>query len=103
MGSFRTVAKTSDIAPGAMKAVDLDGEEVVVANVDGVFFAFSNTCTHKGGPLADGELAGETVTCPWHATVFNVKSGEPLEGPAMSPVSTYEVRIEGDGIQIVKP
>ena len=64
MGSFRTVAKTSDIAPGAMKVVDLDGEEVVVANVDGVFFAFSNTCTHKGGPLAEGELAGETVTCP---------------------------------------
>lgn len=103
MANFRTVAKASEIGPGAMKLVDLDGEEVVVANVDGNFFAFGNTCTHVGGPLVKGNLKGDTVICPWHATVFNVKSGQPLEGPGEDPVPTYEVRVEGDDLLIATP
>ncbi len=103
MAEFQTVAKASEIAPGEMKLVDLFGEEVVVANVDGSFFAFGNKCTHVGGPLAEGDLDGDTVICPWHATVFNVESGEPLGGPGEEPVPTYEVRLEGDDIQIAKP
>ena len=103
MGDFRTVAKVSEIRTDEMKLVDLDGEEVVIANVDGAFFAFGNECTHVGGPLVEGELEGETVTCPLHASVFNVKSGEVLEEPAEDPVPTYEVRVEGDDIQVRKP
>ena len=103
MGDFRTVAKVSEIRTDEMKLVDLDGEEVVIANVDGAFFAFGNECTHVGGPLVEGVLEGETVTCPLHASVFNVKSGEVLEEPAEDPVPTYEVRVEGDDIQVRKP
>ncbi len=103
MAEFQTVARTSDVAPGEMKLVDVDGAEVVIANVDGEYFAFSNTCTHKGGPLVEGELAGDVVTCPWHFTPFNVKTGEALEGGVTDdPVSTYEVRLEGDDIRIRK-
>ena len=102
MTEFQTVAKVSEIAPGDMKLVDVAGAEVVVANVDGNYFAFGNECTHVGGPLVEGELEGENVTCPWHDTVFNIKSGEALEGPGTEPVPTYEVRVEGDDIQIAK-
>ena len=103
MAEFQTVAKASEIAPGEMKLIDLGGQEVVVANVDGDFFAFGNKCTHVGGPLAEGDLDGDTVICPWHATVFNVKSGKPLGGPGEDPVPTYEVRLLGDDIQVAKP
>jgi len=103
MADFQTVAKASEIAPGTMKLVDLGDDAVVIANVDGTFFAFGNTCTHVGGPLAEGDLEGHTVTCPWHATVFDIKTGESLEGPGDDPVPTYELRLEGDDIQIAKP
>ncbi len=103
MGDFRAVARATEIPSGEMKLVDLDGEEVVIANVDGAFFAFGNVCTHVGGPLVEGELQGEAVTCPWHASIFNVKSGEVLEEPAEDPIPTYEVRLEGDEIQVRTP
>ena len=104
MAEFQTVAKASDVFAGKMKLVDVDGEEVVIANVDGEYFAFSNTCTHVGGPLSDGELKGDIVTCPWHFTPFNVKTGEAQEGGVTDdPVPIYEVRLEGGDIQIRKP
>ncbi len=100
MADFHTVAKASEIPPGEMKLVELAGANVVVANVDGTIFAFNDTCTHVGGPRSEGILEGETVTCPWHATVFNVKTGEPLEGPGEDPIRTYEVRVEGGEVQL---
>ncbi len=103
MGDFRAVARATEIPSGEMKVVDVDGEEVVIANVDGAFFAFGNVCTHEGGPLVEGELQGEAVTCPWHASIFNVKSGEVLEEPAKDSIPTYEVRVEGDEIQVRTP
>ena len=102
MANFETVATAPEIAAGTMKLVDVAGDEVVVVNVDGKFFAFANECTHAGGPLIDGDLEGDKVTCPWHATVFNVMSGAPLQGPGREPIPTYEVRIEGDEIQLAK-
>ena len=103
MVDFRTVAKTAEIPSGEMKLVDLDGEMVVVANVDGTFHAFGNTCTHVGGPLEEGDLDGETIVCPWHASVFDITSGEPLGGPAEDPIPVYEVEVEGGEIRVRKP
>jgi len=103
MAEFQTVARAPEIAPGEMKLVNVAGQDVVVANVDGAFFAFGNECTHVGGPLVEGELEGENVTCPWHATIFNVKTGQPSAGPGTSAVPTYEVRLEGDDIRIATP
>ena len=103
MSDFRTVTNMADLAPGEMKLVDLDGEKIATANVDGEYFAFNNACPHMGGPLAEGALEGDIVTCPWHATPFNIRTGEAQEGGVTAnPVSTYEVRLEGDDIQIRK-
>ncbi len=104
MSEFRTVTNARDLAPGELKQVECEGEEIAIANVDGEYFAFNNTCPHAGGPLAEGELDGDIVTCPWHSTPFNVRTGEAQEGGVTDdPVSTYEVRVDGDNIQIKKP
>jgi nitrite reductase/ring-hydroxylating ferredoxin subunit len=100
MPDFVTVAETSEIPPGQMKEVDLDGQSVLVVNVDGHFYAVEATCTHRGGPLAEGELRGNIVTCPWHRGGFDVQTGHPVQLPTTEPVATYRVRVSGTAIQI---
>jgi len=100
MGEFLTALRTSELSPGEMKVVELGGTEVVIANVGGRFCAFSNQCPHEEGPLGDGDLEGEIVTCPWHFSRFNVRTGEVIDGVTDDAVPVYEVRIEGDQVQV---
>jgi len=100
MAEFESVLKTSDLGPGDMKAVTVDGTEIVVANVEGRFCAFGGVCPHEQGPLVEGELDGDVLTCPWHFTEFNVFTGEALEGVTDQPIPVYEVRVEGDNVQV---
>ncbi len=103
MTDFVKVAETSEIPTGQLKLVDVHGERVAVANVDGQFCAFSDECTHDGGPLSEGDLEGEIVTCPWHFSRFNVRTGDIVESPAEEVVQTYEVRVEGDAVYVGGP
>jgi nitrite reductase/ring-hydroxylating ferredoxin subunit len=102
MGEFTRVLSTTDLPPGEMRAVTVGGEEVAVANVDGAFCAFSNFCSHEGGPLAEGELDGDIVTCPWHFTRFNIRTGEVVDGVTDDPIPVYPVEVR-DGEVWVKP
>lgn len=70
--------------------------DVAVFNVAGNFCATQAKCTHRGGPLNEGKLDGSTVTCPWHGTQYNVCTGAVLRGPAIEPVKTYRVIVEGE-------
>lgn len=100
MANFQTVAKTSDVVPGKLIKVSSD---VVIANVDGEFFAFSSRCPHDNGPLDKGSLNGDIVMCPLHFAQFNVRTGEPLKGGVTKDsVPTFELRVEGGDIQISK-
>ena len=65
MADFVKVAKTNDIEPGQARLVDVLGKRIALFNVDGTFFALDNTCTHRGGPLAEAEISSHEVTCPW--------------------------------------
>ncbi len=103
MAEFVRVAGLSEVPQGEMKIVEVEGKPVVLANVDGEIYAFGGTCTHKGGPLGEGELAGDAVICPWHGGEFNVKTGEVLGPPPSRPIPTYQVQVEGDDINIAKP
>ena len=94
------VAKVGDIPEGEMRAFEIGGEDVAIANVDGSFFAFNDECTHAGCSLAEGDLDGTTVTCACHGSEFDVTSGDVLGGPAMEPVDSYEVTVEGDDIRV---
>ena len=102
MGEFVRVAGVGDIPPGDMQIVELDGEEIAIANLNGEFVAFQNECTHRGGPLGEGMLMGDVVECPFHGGKFNVRTGEVVEAPPSEPIPTYSVQVEGDDIKLEK-
>jgi len=97
MPNFIRVAKTNEVPPGAVREFHADGKVVAVFNVSGKLYAIDNTCLHRGGPLGQGVLEGEVVTCPWHGWQYNVTSGESVFNEAIK-VQTYEVKIEGEDI-----
>jgi nitrite reductase/ring-hydroxylating ferredoxin subunit len=78
---FVRAISAADIAPGGMKAVELDGEEIVVCNCDGVYYAVQRRCGHMNAPLDLGTLDGTYLTCPMHCAQFDVSNGEALSGP----------------------
>jgi nitrite reductase/ring-hydroxylating ferredoxin subunit len=86
-----------------MFLTDLDGDEVVLANVDGQIYAFSGICTHHWARLDLGELDGDVVTCPFHGGQFSVRTGEAITPPPSAPLVTYHVKVEGDEIHIARP
>ena len=100
MAGFVKVAKTGDVALGSAKMVEVSGKKIAIFNVDGKYYAIDNTCTHRGGPLAEGALEGKEVTCPWHGAVFDVTTGEVLGPPAPKPVSSYDIRLSGNDIEV---
>ena len=100
MGRLVKVAETKDAPPGTAVGVDLEGRAVALFNVDGRFYAIDGTCTHRGGPLSEGELDGTVVTCPWHGARFDVTTGAVLGPPAAAGVGRYDVRVEGEDVKI---
>jgi nitrite reductase/ring-hydroxylating ferredoxin subunit len=97
---FVAVAKTSDLAPGQMKFVAVDGERRVLANVEGAFFALKDVCGHRNAPLSRGRLDGYAIECPLHFARFDVRTGCLLDGPIAADVPAYEVRIEADTVYV---
>ena len=102
LAEFVKVASTSEIPDGKMKAVQMIGHEVCLANIGGTYYAIGNLCTHVGGILAQGSLKDYLVTCPLHGSKFDVRTGEVKRGPAMQPEPSYEVKVEGTTI-LVRP
>ena len=102
MGDFVKVAETKDIQPSKIIAIDVDGEKVCVANVEGKYYAIGNVCTHMGGPLAEGKLEGNVVQCPWHGSRFDITTGKVLRPPAMREEPTYEVKVEDNNTILVR-
>jgi nitrite reductase/ring-hydroxylating ferredoxin subunit len=100
MGTFHKVAETKNLAPGKSMAVEVAGNKLALFNVDGTFYAIGDTCTHRGGPLSEGSLEGSTVTCPWHGANFDVCTGKNLTPPALAEVTSYNVRVAGDDVEI---
>jgi 3-phenylpropionate/trans-cinnamate dioxygenase ferredoxin subunit len=92
------VAKRDDIPPGTAKKVVVDGVEVLLCNVDGELYAVEDVCTHDGGPLDQGELQGCKIMCPRHGALFDVTTGRALTLPAVIPLPTYDVHVEGDDV-----
>ena len=94
------IGNAKDVAAGQMRAFDVAGTKVDVANADGHLYALENTCTHRGCSLASGKLEGTTVTCPCHGSQFDVTSGAVLRGPATQPVRSRSVQIAGEDLLI---
>lgn len=97
--AFVRAIKKDEIPAGMIRELQLDGKVIALANVDGAFFAVDNTCLHRGGPLAEGELSGRSVTCPWHGWEYDVTTGKALLNPAVG-VATYKVEVRGDDVYV---
>ena len=98
--SFIKIAEIDALLPGKMKCVDVNGQRILLANVDGRFYATDDTCTHEDASLSTGFLKGELVKCPLHGSRFNVCTGAVLDDPAETNLKTYAVRVEGKNIMI---
>ncbi len=92
----------TDLPPGSVKLVHLNGEPVCVANVAGEIYAVSDTCTHARVSLSGGATEGRLLICPWHGAMFDMKTGRAVCGPATHPLRVYATRIENETI-IVEP
>jgi 3-phenylpropionate/trans-cinnamate dioxygenase ferredoxin subunit len=98
--AFVKAANVSDVPPGRAKVVEIGDEDVALCNVDGNIYAIANVCTHDDGPLGEGYLLGEEIECPRHGARFNVRSGEVKTLPAIMPIPTFEVKIDGDDVLV---
>ncbi len=90
----------SDLTDGGQLLGHSDGEAVLVVRRGEEIFAIGATCTHYGGPLAEGLVVGETVRCPWHHACFSLRTGEAVKAPALNPIACYKIERQGDRITI---
>jgi nitrite reductase/ring-hydroxylating ferredoxin subunit len=94
------VASKKDLMPASMMGVEVNGKEICLVNLGNTYYAIGNRCTHMGCMLSDGELGGENVRCSCHGSMFNIKTGNVIKGPAKNPEPTYQVKTEADQIMI---
>ena len=98
--AFVPVADLSDVPPGRTKQTTVGGAKILLCNVEGKIFAVSDVCTHDNGPLDQGTLDGREIECPRHGARFDVTSGAVTCLPAILPIPTYAVQVEGSQILV---
>ena len=94
------VAAVNEVPRGELRAVSTDIGAVVLANVDGDFYALEDRCSHQDYPLSAGELEGDELECPFHGARFDVCSGRALQLPAITPVRSFQVDVRDGDIHI---
>ena len=95
------VARAEDIPPGKMMGVETPGERLLIANVEGQFFAMRAKCNHMGGPLDKGALDGSVVTCPLHGSKWDVRTGQLVWfARPLPPELTYAVTLRDGQIMV---
>ena len=101
MAEWITVGKADEIGEGEATAFPVKGEEIAVARVDGRLLAFSDICTHRQCNLSlGGEIEGTTIECECHGSIFDMATGEVVQGPATDPIGVYPVADEGGDLKI---
>ncbi len=94
---FVRAAKTSEVPAGSIQEIQVGGTTIALANVGGKFYAVNNTCFHRGGPLGQGVLDGNTVTCPWHGWQYDVTTGKVPQNASVG-VDSYPTEVRGDEV-----
>jgi len=97
---FVAIARVSELAAGEMKFAAVDGQRIVLANVEGRFYALRDVCGHRNAPLSRGRLLGHLIECPLHFALFDLRTGKLVDGPISTDVPAYEVRVEGETVYI---
>ena len=102
MAEYVNVGKLSEFPEGKAQPFLVNEEKVAVVNSEGRLYAFSNECTHVGADLTSGYIFGNQVVCWLHNSVFDMETGERLDGPAFDPLTIYDVRVEGEDVLVGK-
>lgn len=97
---FTPVLPESELAEGAMRAVDVGDVRMMLVRQGGQVYALARECAHLGGPLDEGQLGEGCVTCPWHGSQFALDTGAVQEGPATFPQPRYEARVRNGRIEV---
>lgn len=100
LSRFIKVAQLTGLTPGACHKVAVEGLQIALFNVGGTVYATDDTCTHAEASLTEGELDGHEVICPRHGARFDVRTGRALTLPAVVPVESYPVKVEGQDILV---
>ena len=100
MGDFVRVAAVSDLSDGEVMMIEIDGQDVMLANLEDKFYAISDECPHAGGSLSQGHVDNGEIECPVHGGLFDIKTGENTGPPVAEPVQSYPVRIDGDDVLV---
>src|SRR5437879_10310019 len=99
MADFVKVAKVTDVPDGAAKAVEVNGRMLALFNAGGRFYAIDNACKHRGGPLAEGDVYGTRVVCPWHGWEYDFSTGCNVDDQSLK-LSCFSVKLEDDDILV---
>jgi nitrite reductase/ring-hydroxylating ferredoxin subunit len=86
--SYIEVAKVNEISSGKMKHVEIDGKEIMIANLNGKFYALNDRCSHTNAPLSMGNIQGNIVTCPMHGARFDITTGRKVSDPKFPSFET---------------
>ncbi len=97
--SFVKAADFSEIKKKGRKLIKINNKSIVLFYLEGKVYAIDSVCAHKGGPLEEGELIDEEIICPWHAFMYNIKTGACLNSPGYS-VKPYKIQIKNDDVMI---
>ena len=105
--AYSKIAEANQLQPGEMKSFPLENKMVLLANVDGTFYALDNKCPHMGGSLVDGDLEDVTLTCPRHGAKFDVRTGKNVGNAKLAFIQlkvadamSYPVKVEGNDILV---
>ena len=98
--SKHVVATVSEIPPGQRKLVTVRGRSIAVFNLDGEYFGLFNRCPHQGGPIGEGQIEGATVTCPWHAWTFDLRTGGMALGADFARLRRFDARVRDGRIEV---
>jgi len=98
--TFVAAAKLEDVPPGTKIVVELNGISVILCNTKDRIFAVRNLCSHAYETLECGRMRNGWISCPVHGARFDLETGAPINPPATMPIETYEVRIEGETIEV---
>ena len=99
MDGFVTVGAVGDFPAGAGRMVVVHGRHVAVFRLDDGFHAIDNLCLHQAGPLCEGEIADDVVTCPWHGSSYDLRTGILLQDGKVG-VSRHSTRVVDDLVQV---
>ena len=94
------VLADAELADGEHRQADAGGVPVLLYRTGGQAYALASTCSHMGGPLAQGTITDGCVTCPWHGSTFRFTDGSIVRGPASTPQPCYETRVQDEQIEI---